>query len=424
MKRADNKDLKLNNAGFSLVEIIISVMILSVVAVPILSAFVTSARINMKAKETQRVTAAAQSLVEGFKAEEVEVLVDQFNGTNAMGTPVAFTVYESTAISGKSYTPNPGSTEVGIGTYAIKGMDYEGAKYDAKITLGKYDSATGYKGHDDIITMTNMNGCKDAIYTTEINEIASMYGKISANALTYRNTKEQIYEGYTSLDPSMLTIKRSTTIKIEGSPTKQKVTVSTKYTGELHDCTYYDATGTRKKLNGAFTGNEFVVNSPIYDNNGSSDPNALLENVFLFVLPAYKNALSIYPIESDTFDIKNTSKTDVSVFFIKQKTTTLNASSLAVCEAGYAPKFTLDNGSGSSMTFYHNLDDNLAGGATVGPYNLSYLTSSTIHVGLSYTDFDKNLVYGLTVEMYEDGQYDSGFSGTPIYTMEATMNDN
>ena len=71
---------KLDNKGFSLVEVLIAMLIMAVVSVPILSCFVSAAKYNGKAKTNQHITGAAQSIMEGFKANTMESLVKQFNG--------------------------------------------------------------------------------------------------------------------------------------------------------------------------------------------------------------------------------------------------------------------------------------------------------------------------------------------------------
>lgn len=70
---------KLNNRGISLVEILVAITILAVAAGALLHAFITSTKINMRAKEQQRVTTAAQSIMEGLKAYTLEDICWQFN---------------------------------------------------------------------------------------------------------------------------------------------------------------------------------------------------------------------------------------------------------------------------------------------------------------------------------------------------------
>lgn len=66
MKHA--KEEQLNNGGFSLVELLIAIVILSIIVVPLLHSFVTSARTNAKSRNTMHATAIAEDVMEQFEA--------------------------------------------------------------------------------------------------------------------------------------------------------------------------------------------------------------------------------------------------------------------------------------------------------------------------------------------------------------------
>lgn len=62
---------QLNNVGFSLLEVLIAIVILSIVSIPLLHAFVTVAKTNAKAKILLRATDAAENLMESFKYQKL-----------------------------------------------------------------------------------------------------------------------------------------------------------------------------------------------------------------------------------------------------------------------------------------------------------------------------------------------------------------
>jgi len=66
------------DAGFSLVELLAAVMILSVIVLPLLHMFITSARINAKSGRTLQAAALAQNIMEGCKAYTLEEIIAQF----------------------------------------------------------------------------------------------------------------------------------------------------------------------------------------------------------------------------------------------------------------------------------------------------------------------------------------------------------
>lgn len=73
------KEFRRNNAGLSLVEIMVSVAILAIIVLPLLSSFVTSARTNAKAKNKLRATNVAENVMEGMETLSVKEFAYQFN---------------------------------------------------------------------------------------------------------------------------------------------------------------------------------------------------------------------------------------------------------------------------------------------------------------------------------------------------------
>ena len=57
------------NKGFTIVEVIIAVAMLAIVSIPILGSFAQSAKYNAKARNIQKATIAAQTVMEDIKAE-------------------------------------------------------------------------------------------------------------------------------------------------------------------------------------------------------------------------------------------------------------------------------------------------------------------------------------------------------------------
>ena len=66
-----NKPLgKLNNAGFSLVEVLVAMAVLAILSVPVLSSFTNAARINHKARKEQK---AATEVIYLQKVKQVRM---------------------------------------------------------------------------------------------------------------------------------------------------------------------------------------------------------------------------------------------------------------------------------------------------------------------------------------------------------------
>lgn len=67
--------IKLNNSGFSLLEVLIAMVILCLVSIPLLHSFVTTARTNSRAKIMMRATDCAENIMESIEYRSVEELV-------------------------------------------------------------------------------------------------------------------------------------------------------------------------------------------------------------------------------------------------------------------------------------------------------------------------------------------------------------
>lgn len=71
-----NKKINQDNRGFTLVELIITVVILALVTAPFLSSFVTASNTNVKSKRVQEANELSQYIIEQFKAKTVKKLLE------------------------------------------------------------------------------------------------------------------------------------------------------------------------------------------------------------------------------------------------------------------------------------------------------------------------------------------------------------
>lgn len=68
------------NMGFSLVEVLVTLALISVLSIPLIQTFVNSARVNGKAKSMQNATDIAQSISEYFGAMPLDALKTAYKG--------------------------------------------------------------------------------------------------------------------------------------------------------------------------------------------------------------------------------------------------------------------------------------------------------------------------------------------------------
>ena len=105
---------------------------------------------------------------------------------------------------------------------------------------------------------------------------------------------------------------------------------------------------------------------------------------------------------------------------VKQKNPLLTDVTITMLDNLYQPSVTVDQG---PVTLVHNLKENLGGGTITG--NPSRWTG----IGEYHSCADilhkenVNMLYDVTVSVYQNGQYEEGFTGEPMVTLNGTMND-
>lgn len=137
-----------DNKGMSLVEMIVAIAILSVAVAPLLYTFVYTTNFNAKAKMKQRATNAAMSIMETFKANEMEKSYKLFTTPGSQ-----FLNYSTGAVYG--FVPDPVEAAIDpntmVGTYTITNMSFSTDGTDTH----KYDvEIVAKKGRDETITHT------------------------------------------------------------------------------------------------------------------------------------------------------------------------------------------------------------------------------------------------------------------------------
>lgn len=146
MKRNHNEKArkKLDDKGFSLVELIISIAILVIIMVPLMSNFIRSMQMNKKAEKYQTQSNLAASVMEGLKASTIKEIINEFNGPKGSFDIIPNDIDDIMRL--ELIAPNEyKKKETGIydeqatDYYAIHGVIAGGSAYDVFIRL---DAAT------------------------------------------------------------------------------------------------------------------------------------------------------------------------------------------------------------------------------------------------------------------------------------------
>lgn len=97
---------KRNNAGFSLVELIIVVSILAIAAIPLMKSMGMASKVNARAQSIQNATSLAESVMEEVKSSSIKQLVADNGGFNEEGKCIIKKENEYAAQSNEKFTVN------------------------------------------------------------------------------------------------------------------------------------------------------------------------------------------------------------------------------------------------------------------------------------------------------------------------------
>lgn len=408
-KTSNKRKSKLNNRGISLVEILVAITILAVASGSLLHAFLTSARINTKAKEQQRVTTAAQSIMEGLKAYTLEDICWQFNNVaghdfsiySAVGSrreipaggaaaTVSIRQWDEGGVLKQEYMPD-GDDQF---AFVLQNISYEGQLYDAKVEIAPAPAGT----KQTVYYAPEMDTATDAVWKSPQGLDASAQAIIFANVLDKLNELDEFYEyETTNLDTGKIVIDKVTTISITETGGTYSASVKCEYSYKTVDYPYYDAAGAEQLWNSEemepFAALAVLPETSFYSNNA-------LENLYLYYYPSYGSSLSEVPINSDTINVTDTTSGSKNVYLVKQITPGLDESGkirLLTKENSYTPVI---NGSGT-LSLHHNLATNLANTASsAGPYTVSGFSGAD---STFLRQQEEYLLYGVKVYIYEPG---------------------
>lgn len=367
-----------NNAGFSLVELLIAVIILAIIVVPMLHGFVTSARMNGKARVTQRATTVAQDIMEGLKAYDIEELKEQF------GDPMnGFYVIESRLIKGSieedkdreqndsAYRGDPDSP--GVYYFTLEGVQIQGSEFDALIRIdasnyepGNLKSDGNLLGHDNAFNDINMASPgsvmkgKDGSYTQSV----TLNQAAAEDAQKYFQEKGFILEGD---EDSPFTFR---TFTDRGGSVKRTITLNLTAAGT-------DADGNVLCDADITYSYECTYGGETYRNCGNLSKGQWVDgvgcgsdissgNFYLFYYPLYEAA-------SDEIIIHNDSHQPFRIYIVKQLDSVTEAKlsdyQLNQAEIGYKAVVNIEDNTAENVKIRTNLGMNLV--------NASFLTPST-----------------------------------------------
>ena len=464
MRNLIQKKAKLNNAGMTLVEIIVAMGILSVAVIPLLFAFVNATRYNARGREVQQTTVLAHTVIENCKAYSLEEIDLQMTNTHDF--------LENTVGGWDKVSSTDVSTGISTTSYYMTNVQVENQRYDVELKLTpRKVGGVGTSSTDvqfEIMSTNTMNPYLDAVFTVQ-DDILSSAG-VDASGNNYQGAAtldEQAYvyvlneisagiktvaQGISTITEEVnlsaeeientigsygLKLYRTITINASDASGSDVVTVTYEYRYELttghfsYNYIYPDGSGTEVltwNLSGIVPAGEAVTYT-IYDNATTKVNSTKLENIYFFYYPAYNGSSSLCDVAADNVLITNnlTSGNPINVYLVKQKNLAYEETKLGTAEASYAPAVM---GSGGTINLYHNFGDNLGGGASVGTPTFTGVTlpDVTIQPDPMILNTPSELIYTVEVSVYKENSYDATSKKikdgiNPVITMDGTALD-
>ncbi|MCR5421978.1 MAG: prepilin-type N-terminal cleavage/methylation domain-containing protein [Lachnospiraceae bacterium] len=434
---------KTGNEGFSLVELLLAVTILAIIVVPLLHAFLTSAKINAKSKEELRQTSVAQDIMEGLKAYSVEELAYEFNfplggikeyngkfqvvdpaiisggvgGGNVLelndnGSGIFVDIAADKSVTGVG-DPNADHnfTNRADGKYyfAIKNMNLADTSDPANAYMQNADvdvlivaDASAYKdagvshnsyNHNStqLIDIPLMNTYTDAFYVEDSDTTTNL-----AAAQWFKN---KYYAANTSVSVNSILPNVQKTIKIKSEMTagaahggndRYTVNVSTEYT--LHDP-------------GIVSPEIYSTSSLAFDNISTGEK---LDNVYLFYQPVYHSS-SAYGTLKDRIIYEPGAGTQTDWYIVKQGSTSVYADE----EENYVCSVEINGNQDTVGMIKHNLDYNSVTNTPVALSKTEWSLAGSVPRYELFGETTKDRIYKCTVYLFKKGTIDGWLGSTP-----------
>ena len=459
-KKAHNYN-KLNDAGMTLIEVLVAMFILAIAIVPLMFGYVHSAKNSNKARDLQQTSVLANTVIENCKAytvTQIDQMVTSGNITLPDGTMRTVEFVDNATAKYKSSSVPAGEYLYhfdNVNMYDDGSGNTSNQIYDVSVAMKPYGAES------DLMLYEDMNPYKDALFMagSTLSESAPPRTAEYLESIAYEYAVETmadyieddafiVYNVSMDVDPSAVdnSLRYSTEnagiLEIE-----RTIEVTAEVAGgcEVSYVTYkYDFVVTQDyvyQVNVPGTGDvtksvnvnyipSLDITFKIYDNSNTQANGARLENIYLFYYPPYNN-LGIN-FTQDVININNNLDRDLNVYVMKQMRNDMSEAEISVKEATYDPDI-IGNVSDPTLSIflYHNLNQNIGGGATTGwgptgvllPVKPVDTLPASAGEALIKKD-SKQLMYEVIVTVYPKDAYDvttGSMSGDALATLDGTF---
>lgn len=410
----EEKSIRIKN-GFTLVELLIAIAILAVITVPMLTAFISSANANSRARRKMEATTAAQNVMENIKAVGVQSYLDSLKiGPDASN----HYTYAAPDSNGIYNLDNSDETASGV---LVPQQIINGKTFRFKVELDPTTESGQVNTYnsESLANIPEMNTLADAFFS----ESEAADKKVIEE---YMASESISLAGYKSESAIKSALQREMDIVITNTDPEHNGTTKVNV-----KCIYrLDSNESTKK----------EVTYLLYDNSDIQD--GKLNAVYFFYTPLYYLKTAGTSVKDTIKILNNTSSTksfDAKVYLIKQhssnlaieNTNELNYSvdlSVEEMDPDYTINWPPQNGYRAKTTVLTNIGFDINDTATQRSTqwaNVNYkcsgnstVTSEDAEKYLGITTIDNSMtstrLYSVKIEVYVEGSDDS------LYTLKGT----
>ncbi len=416
---------KLNNKGFSLIELLIAVIILALVTVPILSLFTASMRTAVKSGEIGAATTTAQNVAEMVEALDFS---DVINSPELLfDTGAHYMKFEGNRYFKMTQPGNIGESEHHVG---ITGLSEAGHNFDVMITFdpGADGSELNALNTEEITRFTGVDGS----YGQAISE------RDNPDIVSLENSKLEA-----NIYPESILVAKQRHIILDiyhdAAEDTANATVAYEYR-YTYEFTPDPLNAPQYKELIVFSGDEVnpsEVELFTASHHGATDDPPIIG---LFYYPWYEDTTlsSVFPLPTgsndDIITIRNHGNITPTVLLVKQKDADMSDSELALKESGYRPKINLqhlnsgDDPNAWNGELYTNMVENLGNEMPITGinYNISEIGSvwslllTDVPDGSLVKKDELTRLFNVKIEVFEEGSISNNFSQItkdPIYVL-------
>ncbi|MCM1048046.1 MAG: prepilin-type N-terminal cleavage/methylation domain-containing protein [Clostridiales bacterium] len=320
-KHSREKQLN-SNAGFSLIELLIAVIVLAIIIVPFTRSFMSSSRMNGNSRRLQRATTVAQDIMEGLKAYNIDELKAQFAYPED-----GFYVIDNSLIRGGTAIDTVKTDEAaGIYYFTMKDIRIQNVEYDALIKLdasvykeGNLKSDDSNNKHDNALNTSyglaqpgSVIKGRDGSYVQStdmtknaLTKIRDSFGLTDPDALPLPDGEEFSFKNFKNMGGI---VERTITLDINHTGTKKEKDED----GNEIDVDYCNA-AIKIEYKCTYGGTEktIIVTGDDSDPYAPCGMDITSGNFYLFYYPCYE-------AKEDNIVINNNSGGPFQVFIVKQ----------------------------------------------------------------------------------------------------------